>query len=432
MLLGADGDAFDANAVEIPAHVGNSQANKSAGDTVLAYYGSQNVEAGIASQDWRHGTNTNVETQHDYRFRSQRVYEDVAAQEYENFVPDDHDWRQQQPGQDGLQSPYVPEYTTTQPYEVGLDVEQLQRELAESVSENAFDEPQPHDTDAELGSEWERFLGVPSRTTKDASTAALNSSSEHHTTSESSQRPLHRHVSADEIRSGTQILTPNGAGTQASFLPHDPRDTNHSGTTPDSGMQSPSASLQQISNLARQPATPHQPRPPTARGKDSDDDELWRQFIIGGRGSDGSEDGDFGLGRSPRAKRMSTSDAQSPAADATTTASVSATRGRSLFVTGVTSSISILASDGHHRGDDPVDVARTDNKSLVVEPESIQEVTPSPIATKPRVNIHAQANTHLSPKRFKKPARQPQAQLTSKFTHNSIPHTTKRRRTERH
>jgi len=123
---------------------------------------------------------------------------------------------------------------------------------------------------------WRKILQVSPEMSSHASVTALKSSSQHFTTSESPHRPIipgqYTHTECD----ATSVSTPNGAGTDSSFVHHGIPAV---GEGRSRASQSPSTSLKLITRLAELPA--QHARTLKISVSDDDDDALWRQFIVG-------------------------------------------------------------------------------------------------------------------------------------------------------
>ena len=178
---------------------------------------------------------------------------------------------------------------------------------------------------------WKRLLGIKTHSSSNASLAALRSSSQHITTSDSSRRPalesfnvMEKADSADRF-----VSTPQGAGTQGSML----RETERSDNSQE---QSPSASLKQIIMLTEQPALLS-----AAKKEEKDDNALWRDFIIGSGDSDDECSQPFGVAKKHRQIDREAREPSGPPSFAVSGLGTSekATVGETLFVTGSTPSV---------------------------------------------------------------------------------------------
>lgn len=128
---------------------------------------------------------------------------------------------------------------------------------------------------------WKRFMNVMHHVSSNPSTAAVKSSSNHTTSSESNPRPALVEQLGLHSEDHPSISTPRGVGTQNSMAQDDVRanDADHT-TIPTSKLPSPSTSLQQITRLAEQPST-HREKDPQAE----EEEALWRQFVCGSQTS---------------------------------------------------------------------------------------------------------------------------------------------------
>ncbi|KAK5112077.1 hypothetical protein LTR85_011658 [Meristemomyces frigidus] len=120
---------------------------------------------------------------------------------------------------------------------------------------------------------WRQLLRIQHYTSSHASMAALRSSSQHNTVSGSSHRPLMGQYHLRAYEDMPELSTPREVGTLGATIVEPSADGMEQPASP----YSPSASLQQIVRLAEQPA---QRRLQTAL-EDSDENALWRDFVIG-------------------------------------------------------------------------------------------------------------------------------------------------------
>ncbi|KAK5170225.1 uncharacterized protein LTR77_004811 [Saxophila tyrrhenica] len=150
---------------------------------------------------------------------------------------------------------------------------------SEAGTEFVDDRVQPVEQDEE---KWRRLAGIKCHAgSSHTSMAAVGSSSQHLTASDHSAK---ERVVLEPVRDDApqpSWSTPRGAGTQASIL-HQRQAVVDSwaGSPSHAPPGSPSASLQQIMQLAEQPVIRSKPQEEVR-----DDDALWKSFIIGSQSS---------------------------------------------------------------------------------------------------------------------------------------------------
>lgn len=267
-------------------------------------------------------------------------------------------------------------------------------------------------SDADDDEVWRRLLNIKHHDTSHASMAALKSSSLHLATSDSNRPP--KVDVAGELMVDTQrtISTPKGAGTQASMIrrPQETASEMHNSVQSES-VQSPSASLKQITKLAQQPA-------PSKQVEEEDDEHaLWRQFVCGSQ--DDSED--LALLAGIEGERATTARLSPAPAIASSffdisdlgTSNKATVGGDTLVVTGSTSSAipQMLArrkadlKEGRRFAGLP---SSNGAQPAVMdhEDDSIEDDQPRTTDKRQGSNIHAAAASVLNPKRFKRPQNQ--------------------------
>nr|OQO23646.1 hypothetical protein B0A51_11331 [Rachicladosporium sp. CCFEE 5018] len=259
--------------------------------------------------------------------------------------------------------------------------------------------PKTSSVDSVPGTSWQDMVGLRKAHLSQLSGRALHSDSRHEDTSSSTILAGHHELDVQVPYSGESLSTPYGAGTQvAMHTVH----TSHEGDLDNSDTavcQSPSASLQQIRALAALPIsrTPLEAKVPIIVN-DDDADAIWRRFIIGSQSSDGSAQWDQGGGTRPSNAYDEALELISPIA---TSGQQQAT---SLFVTGRTSSVAPLSND-EHIGAPNIVPPREDghaHSSIEVEQDEIEDAdvyVPTP--GRPTNIRAAPATTVLNPRRFK-------------------------------
>lgn len=259
---------------------------------------------------------------------------------------------------------------------------------------------------------WRRIMDIGKMDSSHDSMLALDSASQHLTTSDSRHRPR---INVADAPYDTQhsSSTPQGAGTQPSRPDRNQLQSNgESSSKLVASLQSPSASLQRIVELAQQPAPPnHQAQ------EEADDDALWRDFIVG---SQDSSD------QSPQDVHFPTYDAEKDIVQPVRGSSAfnvsdlgtsnKSTLGDTLFVTqSSTSAMStILAKRRDELSSQDNENSGTSHKSMRAGAKADQdgvesiEDPPSPARRKRRSdNIHVHETSVLNPKRFKPLSKKP-------------------------
>ena len=131
---------------------------------------------------------------------------------------------------------------------------------------------------------WKSFLNIKGHSSNRSSIQALRSSSKHISTSDCDYRPVFERRTDGVPGAEASVSTPRRAGTLAPSFHHvSPNEPVVEVELPSSMLQSPSTSLKQIRRLAGQEAAVI-----TRPDEDTNDDELWKQFIIGS--GDSSDD----------------------------------------------------------------------------------------------------------------------------------------------
>lgn len=365
MLLGADGDTFDADQVEVPAYVrpglqsheGTSRPSSVESD---CRHGEGSVHH-ICTQG-RSAEHQQLEAWADDRDicstanSSSRPEELTDASLISRLAgPGTNVW-----DYENAQQVYHFEHTSTNiladPHVTGP-----------SVDQNALG--------VDTKEEWRQLMGIVMQSESLTSNKALDSSSQHMTTSESTQRALpcnvQHEVSIDDLRPST--------GVKRSSLDHIDAEQYRS------TLEQPRPTrVHEIMSTYAQPST-HTPK---VTADNSDNEALWREFIIGSQDSESGDDLHSAWQRS-RGK----------------TREISA-QPRSLQLSGL--GTSDQATKGGTEGTSPglfaVTDAGTDNE-LYQREESIEDDPLQPILapSSPR-NIHAVSTKKLDPRRFKKPA----------------------------
>lgn len=253
-------------------------------------------------------------------------------------------------------------------------------------------------------------------TSSQNSLKAMKSSSMHLTTSESSRHPLQEIETHVEPENDNIVSTPRGAGTQGSILHRAQELAMTNDETRSSGLlQSPSTSLRNIMKLAEQPA-----QPPHLAEEDANDNELWRQFVIGSQdSSEGStHPNDTMLNRFDIDTTSLRPESPSNLAISGFGTSVKSTAGGTLFVTGKTSSEAPnvlsgedaeIVSDEHQIFMIPSTSVEAHATTVNNDQESIEDEQLVPTRPRQTGNIHSAAKTILNSKRFKPPKREKRA-----------------------
>jgi len=252
MLLGADEDAFEVAETEFDSKFMASMA---------AHAGSQ-LNGGL--QQIPAGPDR-------YPFLGQAIdesacYENVPLSRHVSTGP--YELRGSVPSAETDLSPHVQYELRTRPYSPRPQSSGPQAALVGGdVAQPAADHRIEDDNDSNSDSDhvWVQLMQIHPQTSSHLSTAALRSSSQHITVSESSRRPSPAKVI--ERQHGDVLIpsTPNGTGCHAA----------HS-LGPSESSHQPPASLIPILRLAKLP-----PKPKRQAPEDVDDNALWRQFIIG-------------------------------------------------------------------------------------------------------------------------------------------------------
>lgn len=364
MLLGADGDTFDADQVEVPAYM----------QPGLESRGSTSRPSSVDSD-----ARNDVETAHSRGTRGHSAElqqleawadgEDIYSLANSSPRPDDFTdasliSRLAAPGTnvwDHLKAQQVHHFDHT-----GTKPPVDPHVTAPSMDQN------PLEVDTEK--EWRQLMGIIMQTESSTSNKAVDSSSQHLTTSDSVQRDLpcnmQNEVGFDDLRPST--------GVGGLSLDHVDPEKFHSTLE----QPRPNRVPEMVSTLAQPPT--HIPK---VTADDSDNEALWREFIIGSQDSESGDDLHSAWQRS-RGKTRELSE-----------------QPRSLQLSGL--GTSDQATRGEVEGTSPGRSAVTDSgadNELDLREDSIEEdaLQPTPAPSSPR-NIHAVSTKKLDPRRFIRP-----------------------------
>ena len=237
---------------------------------------------------------------------------------------------------------------------------------------------------------WRQLVDIPYFTSSRASVAVLRSSSQHLKATHIDERSARNILPSRSYEES--ISTPRGAGTQAAFVD---QLVSYPDAEPEhTVVQSPSASLKQLTRLETQPV------PAIEHCADQDDNALWRQFVFG------SQDGSSETSQSTAVRAEETSNRLPRAASPSTPVvsglgtSEGATRGNSIFTgTSISDektarSISQALEASHQQQESLVDLAEQRE-----ERDSIEDVQ-SPPRPRRQGNIHAASTCVLNQRRF--------------------------------
>lgn len=384
MLLGADGDTFDANQVVIPAEaVRHRMPSPGYGASVYAQAGSQ----------------LPPNTQESYGVdHSRREMSDVSSDRTPPPITRDYQGRANAGSFERVEM-------------VPADYEPSQHHGYPEPPHSGLTQPDAEDRKTE--NLFRHFLGVPTEISDRASRAALHSGSQHVTGSDSSSHLVigsaNAGIHALDQKIDHDLSTPHGDGTHVAtsqFVPSQTIRPSQSATT--NGLQSPSESLRMINRLANQrPISPPLPitnpiEPVTAH----DDDAAWRQFIIGSQDSDNEPSNGYSALR--RHDTSNISQPGSPNVSGLGTSQI-ATQGRSIFQSQTApSSTAGRALQNASNASRAVEVGDSDVavRGSALERDSIEDQEFDDRPQHKPTNIRATGVAVLNLKRFKRPAKQ--------------------------
>lgn len=273
------------------------------------------------------------------------------------------------------------------------------------TAHSQYDEHDPSSGDET----WRRLMNIQKYTSSHTSMSAVRSSSLHNTTSASSHRPvLHPHVQGAGAVVGA-VSTPRGFGTQGDTYPF----TSAGGPFDSSAvMQSPQESLQQIIHLANLPAALQPTRLRTPDASSGDGEPLWKEFICGTDDESSESSQDLTAVQTGDAMNLGhvagTIDvpATSPSAEGGPEASDTAAIGTSLLVAGSTPSVPTYSHDRRETAQVSMPRGKT-----TIQPRprgshahafSIESPVLQPIKHPQQRNIHGNSSAMpRNPRRFK-------------------------------
>lgn len=254
---------------------------------------------------------------------------------------------------------------------------------------------------------WRRLMNIQKHASSHVSMAALRSSSQHNTTSDSSHRPSLCQDNDPAYEQPPDVSTPRGLGTQTANVARAGAGSMEQSTP----LRSPSASLRQIMRLAQQPTHHERPSAP----EEPDDNALWKQFIVGS--DDGSSDTSQRLAMTPThpvteagiEERAGLTAASSFEASGLWT-SDRATNGELQSITSSTrlSTAHVLRKRKADTSFAYRQKPRVSQASMIAQPErveyhaSTEDSVPADIGKSRATNIHASVVNVLNPKQYKK------------------------------
>ena len=361
MLLGADGDSFDADQVEVPAYTRDlHEAHE-----VLARSGSFDSRQYELEEVDRYSS----------RAREYSLVLDGGPelQQYRAEINDGdsssisspHHVAEPAIGKPSIDNSAAPEseFCTTGDPQQANDFETMNRDVLVGLTGMAAPAKQnPLDAELDAEQEWRHLMGIVTQSESLTSRKALDSSSEHITTSES----MHR-VTLGDFQHGAGI----------SNVIADPKQP------PSSLNQAHPAQAPDILVVGTQPPL----HVPEDAEDNTDNEALWREFIIGSQDSESGDELHSAWQRSREKMRQSSEQPQSLQVSGLGT-SDQATRGGATVC-----SPNLFAAR-----------VADDGESLEHDTESIEEFqlddTPRPSSPP---NFHATLTRRLDPRRFKVP-----------------------------
>lgn len=285
MLLGADGDTFEETRSWYRAEP----------TTEADVYDAQSLAALAGSQMTRNMGQQRVPARADMSYppADVEINQQYMAHQYDEAMsqrtdisrslpksigsPGWYEWHMS--NRESTTSPRRPEHCRTESSASG-----------HNMHENSQVPNTPHaQSSLEDDERWKRMMNIQQYYSSHTSTAAVKSSSSHFTRSENSKRAVTEALYERHNGQYQSMSTPKGAGTQASMLRGAIETVGrHRLPSKSTSLESPSASLQQITNLAELVA------PPALQAEEDDDDAIWREFIIGSQGSSSAVEHRFG------------------------------------------------------------------------------------------------------------------------------------------
>jgi hypothetical protein len=358
MLLGADGDSFDADQVEVPAYTRGVHD---------ALDGSARPASFDSGQYEPEEVNRHSRPEREYSLASDV---DLDLQQYRTESFDEYNLSISPP--DHLTEPRIDissmiNHAASEP-RTWSPGDPQQDNVFENVDPNVLVDPpgmaiapdeDPPKFDAEQ--EWRHLMGIMTQSESFTSRKALDSSSEHVTTPESMQRLIPGDVQ-------------HGAGVKGALT--DPKQP--------IGTLDQTLSTQASDILVTATPPPHS----FIDAEDNKDNEaLWREFIIGSQDSDSGDELHSAWQRSRKQNRQSSEQPQSVQVSGLGT-SDRATRGEATIYSpsALTAKVASL--------DDPFE---SDTESIEESPLDDVPGSNSPC------NIHATSTKRLNPRRFKMP-----------------------------
>ncbi|KAK6416394.1 hypothetical protein LTR95_017469, partial [Oleoguttula sp. CCFEE 5521] len=205
--------------------------------------------------------------------------------------------------------------------------------------------PKTSSVDSVPETSWQDLLGFRKAHLSQLSGRALHSDSCHEDTSSSTRLAGHQELNVRIPYKGESLSTPYGAGTPATMHRMRASRRENLDASDTALCQSPSASLQHIRALA---ALPISRAPAVAKvpfiANDDDADAIWWRFIVGSQSSDGSSQWDQGGGTRP-SNAYDEALKPIPSSNYTPIAISGQQQAKSLFVTGRTSSVAPLGNE---------------------------------------------------------------------------------------
>jgi hypothetical protein len=281
MLLGEDGDTFDANLVEVqPFHVHSGEpvelVESSGFENLMPLYGA--------------GRSTQATRGHSPAYSNQTMLQQPAVSPLDKRITmiAEHNQRIDLPDDEVLAGAPCDEQRFRGPKPAGeIDSFDSTREPIHTDTVKSADD---NDPDSNAEDAWRLLMGIATQVASSASIKALNSMSEHVTTSES-PRP----ASPDLVGGfDTSVLSPRSKRSEHSEYGSEPSDT------PLVGSHHPAAPPVVPAQI---PAQPSHTIPEEDHGE-----SLWRDFIIGSQDSESEDELHSAWQRKRKRRRSSTSD----------------------------------------------------------------------------------------------------------------------------
>jgi hypothetical protein len=383
MLLGADGDTFDADQVDVSAHVQDGRDSREGTVRVLSmgseeryneedahrrgreYSPTRSDSSGPQQLEaWNHGEG--IDSTANHRHRPGHI-NNVPLISYPS-IPEPSIWDAEE-----TQAINDPEYTA-------------RNRAADSY---AMLNPAGHDA-SEIDAEkaWRWLMGIATQSESFTSNKALDSSSDHITTSDTVQRAFPGFVQREANLDGAIAISPEAANYPLDRIELGPDSSNLNHSRLTRAQDPPATSVQSPKGL------------PGTTGDHTDNEALWREFIIGSQDSESGDDLHSAWQRN-REKTQESSELPRPLQLSGFGTSDHATRGEA-----VVASPTLFAVTDAGFDDEP------DSREASVEDNQLDLMaTPS----SPR-NIHATSTKKLSSQRSKR-SREQKVDVTRKEGH---------------